>query len=328
MLGNLQSSRARRVVSAFFAAVFLNISSRAQTACDSLDIKVSYAAFHDSLVSVSVTNSSSGFFSYPAFVLYNGNGDTVAKEDPNLFGIGPASSHILNLYTGMPQNNSFNGTLELYTNFFDSLNCSYQQIFTLCPDSLLPLIVFLGNSGGATTTGTVLFEIINTTTQGVSTGILELTSSNQHDEDTVWIAPGNYMLQLNQINLTPGGQKSYGLKTEEYSQMGLGWTYNSTTDTTMLFSFFGKCSLPTSVNTIASSAPITVSVYQNKLTVVSPDNHRIEKLALFSTDGKVVKLATGNTTSLVVDLNDLVPGLYIVQALHAGRISSRKILVQ
>ena len=63
-----------------------------QDPCDDLLItSVQYSPFTDTVIVVQVENNSSSGFQYPGFVLISTNGDTVAKEQVDLFGIGQES---------------------------------------------------------------------------------------------------------------------------------------------------------------------------------------------------------------------------------------------
>ena len=73
------------------------------TACDSLQIaSVRWQAFTDTVIVVHVFNNSSTLFDYPNFVLFDENGDTLAVETVNFFGIANESYHILQVHQVVP----------------------------------------------------------------------------------------------------------------------------------------------------------------------------------------------------------------------------------
>lgn len=95
--------------------------------CDSLTIDccVIYNDNSDS-IELNVANSffSMELFSYPGFILLDENGDTIGMEQINYFGIGSqGQNHYLEIMN--PFTLPFSGTLELYSNFYDSLHCVF-----------------------------------------------------------------------------------------------------------------------------------------------------------------------------------------------------------
>ncbi|MEI7801269.1 MAG: T9SS type A sorting domain-containing protein [Bacteroidota bacterium] len=90
--------------------------------CDSLVIDC--CGFGLNTVTVTVSNTTTELFDYPGFILFNTNMDTIAKETVNYFGIGQGpQTFYMTVYT--PFNLPFTGYLNLYTSFYDSLDCSF-----------------------------------------------------------------------------------------------------------------------------------------------------------------------------------------------------------
>lgn len=300
---------------------------QAQTVCDSLDVKVQFNPFYDSLVEVRVVNHSSKFFTYPTFVLYNSNNDTVAKETMNLFGIGAASSHLLPIHPSYTGGSSFFGRLELYTYNYDTLSCTFPMSFDLCPDSCRQAIVYLGNMGGAMFTGTVNYAIKNSAAQTVKSGVLTIGSS-QYDADTTCLYPGSYTVHFSQIALTGGGAKYYGVTQDSMTQMGPSWIYNQTNDTSFSFHFYKKCTLPNAVNCLAAAAQtLLVQQANGALLVRNNDGKPMERVALYALDGRLVHQEQTRSQQFVLPTATLIPGLYIIQVKTEGRISAVKVLI-
>lgn len=104
--------------------ILISFSTHAQNLpqCDSLVIDC--CGFGLNTVTVTVSNPSSELFDYPGFVLFNSNMDTIAKETVNYFGIGQGpQTFYMTVYT--PFSLPFTGYLNLYTSFYDSLDCSF-----------------------------------------------------------------------------------------------------------------------------------------------------------------------------------------------------------
>jgi hypothetical protein len=111
----------------FLLLIFLLSSlPRAQnsSACDSLVIDCCSFNITQNTVSLIASNYSSYLFDYPGFILYNTSMDTVAFETVNYFGIGIGQTHTLDILH--PFSLPFDGILELYTLFYDTLWCTFE----------------------------------------------------------------------------------------------------------------------------------------------------------------------------------------------------------
>ena len=108
-----------------------------QDPCDDLSfVSIQYSPFTDTIINVHVENAGAEIFSYPGFVLLAPNGDTLAKEMVNYFGIGAESVHSLDVRDGVHDPlTDFTGTLELHTGFYDVLACDWQLNQSLCADT-------------------------------------------------------------------------------------------------------------------------------------------------------------------------------------------------
>lgn len=108
---------------------FIGISTSllAQTNCDSLIIDCCDFTLigNDTITLQAQNNSTQELFDYPGFVILDQVGDTIAKETVNYFGIGSSGfqTHILDLKA--PLNVPFQGTLQLWGLFYDTLYCEF-----------------------------------------------------------------------------------------------------------------------------------------------------------------------------------------------------------
>lgn len=104
--------------------------------CDSVVIDCCfYDTFNPNTVDIEVSNYSSNIFSYPGFILFDENMDTVAKETVNYFGIGWDQIHSMTIVK--PFDLPFEGKLELHTGFYSNYACTFPIII---PDTTLTLI--------------------------------------------------------------------------------------------------------------------------------------------------------------------------------------------
>lgn len=108
-----------------FFTVF-TFSLQAQTNCDSLEIDCcNFQLLGNDTISLQVQNSSlEEIFDYPGFLILSENGDTIAKETVNYFGIGFGwQTHYLAVQNSISV--PFSGTLQLHGLFYDTLYCEF-----------------------------------------------------------------------------------------------------------------------------------------------------------------------------------------------------------
>lgn len=286
----------------------------AQSPCDSLSIQVHYAAFNDSFIQVSVVNQSSQLFSYPQFTLLNSNGDTVAKEDLNFFGIGQSSIHTLQCYPGMPASSAFSGTLQLYYATIDSYAvCTWNANFNLCPDTCQMFYPSLVNLGGAQVLGNAHWEILNANAQIVTSGTFTLDTANQYSTDSACLSPGQYTMNVHNMTLTPGGQKHISITHNAYSTAP-DTSFNGST-ASLSFTLFEPCITPVSVKqgTVASEG-ISIYAAGKNIMLHSRNGQSLGKVVVRAVDGKVFYSESTAATGLQIALPYASPGVYIVHA--------------
>jgi len=92
--------------------------------CHFLNIDCCNINIFSNTITLHASNQSTNIFSYPGFILFDNDMDTVAIETVNYYGIGnyfqPHSLNIVSPFT-LP----FDGYLELHTLFYGSYECSF-----------------------------------------------------------------------------------------------------------------------------------------------------------------------------------------------------------
>lgn len=121
--------------------LLVSFTTRAQNlpACDSLAINCcSVNPAGQNTLTLTVENTSSVLFDYPGFALLDSNGDTIAIETVNYFGIGSGpQTHVMNIVA--PLTLPFTGSLQLHILFYDSLACTFPVTL---PDTVSGLHVY------------------------------------------------------------------------------------------------------------------------------------------------------------------------------------------
>ncbi len=119
------------------------ILSFAQNNCDNLVISCCTPNLDDpNFLEVEVTDMTPfpvEFFDYPGFILLDQNGDTIAKETVNYFGIGSnTQTHLLEKWQNLVL--PFEGELHLFSSFYDSLHCIFPIIIDETNSIFIPEI--------------------------------------------------------------------------------------------------------------------------------------------------------------------------------------------
>ncbi len=215
------------------------IVSDAGMGCSEVEIvSIQYDPFDETMIEVRVTNSGAEIFSYPGFILFDAQGDTVAMEVVDVFGIGTESTHQLIIYND-PMSPSFTGTLELWTNFYEELACSFSVTAQLCPPApCATLIPYVMNMGGQQIEATFFYLLADMDGQ-VASGTIELTTDAQFGADTICVPPGQYTITIGTSEPITGGQPWTGV-TSPGNFSGPQQALTSPVEP-LGFSFFNSC---------------------------------------------------------------------------------------
>lgn len=279
--------------------------------CDDLElVSVQWAAFSDTAVVVHVLNNSNELFDYPNFILFNADGDTLAKETVNFFGIGGESRHVLRVMDGVLMPEPFDGRLELWTGFTDSLACAWEDTFDLCPPApcaeLSPTIQVVGSSIVTGLFNWVLFDEDGL----VANGQFELTPQVQYADTTLCVPPGNY-----DVNISPTDPGQAGISHYSVSAPG-GQSTISVIVTTSLpvllpFTFYGPCISGTQSIGEVSEPTLLTAPALGGFNVWLPEGGPLGPVWLFDAQGRLLFNTTATTDRLFVPTH--APGVYILR---------------
>jgi hypothetical protein len=110
-----------------YTLLFFPLISLAQDPDDCAGVAINCCDFTVSpqTLTIQASNNSTNIFSYPGFILFDNNQDTIAIETVNYYGIGNYfQPHTLDIIE--PIHLPFEGYLELHTLFYGSLACTFQ----------------------------------------------------------------------------------------------------------------------------------------------------------------------------------------------------------
>lgn len=290
------------------------------TACDSLIItSVSWAPFSDTALLVHVFNPTSELFDYPGFILLDANGDTLAKETVNFFGIGAESWHLLTVQPGavIPEG-PFNGTLELWELFYGTFACSWNLPFDLCPPMpCAPLTAYIANNGGALAIGTFQYTIRHSGDL-VANGTFEMTDNAQYDSDPLCLPPGNYLMEVVADQAPSGGQPYFGVSLGNGIQ-GPTAPVIVTTLSAVAFNFYQPCADAAQQVAEVPAARLVFLRNGSGISISRTDGHALGRVEIYDAQGRLAARTNETSGSFTFHAAGWAPGLYVLRATSTGR---------
>lgn len=280
--------------------------------CADLDlVSLQWQAFGDTALMVHVLNNSSSIFAYPNFILFDAQGDTLAKETVNLFGISNEGWHLMRIQSGIAMpDEAVNGRLELWTDFTEALACSWEQEFSLCPDEACSdLEIHLSNSLSNPVIGTYNW-MLSDHLGGMYNGQFALSAEEQEVSTTLCVPPGEYY--LNVYPNEPGSMDA----PRFYASAGCDQRTNSGMATASLpvevpFTFFGPCISGTQSVAELSASALLVRNTIGGLYVETGDGRPLGAVGLWDMQGRLHFSGQG-ADQLLVPLPS--PGVYLLRA--------------
>ena len=308
----------KRILSLF---LFISLVSftKAQSPCDDLNfISIGYSPFTDTVVVVAVeNNSTTEIFDYPGFILINTNGDTVAKEIVNYFGIGAQSVHSLQVRPVVqdPLEN-FEGVLQLYSGFYSDFECEWQLNETLCTENECDSIILaFENYGGALVLGDFAWSLFDSTETVLESGTFTMEAQGQHWEKRLCLPKGMYSYTLAALGQPTGGGPTLTVSTSPWFlapsiQQPFDW-FNETA-TALEFPFYTHCiqeETPNGIDDIQNTLELRILTTGGQTIVQHTQN--IDFVQIFALDGRMVASLKPNHTEFILPSN-LNKGLYLV----------------
>ena len=287
------------------------------SACDSLDfLSIQWHTFTDTAIMIHVSNlNTSEIFDYPNFILFDANGDTLAKETTNTFGIGTDSWHTLQVLDGatVPEG-PFLGSLELWTGFTEDLACSWTRLFDLCPQtSCATFYPTIQNGGDGLTIGDFNWTINDSNWMPVVSGTWTLTDTIQFIQDTVCLPPGHYTMDCNPQDPPTSGQPTFGVQAA-------GWQYGPnkpvvwSLPTELEFDLFEACSDGTNgVQDVTVTNGPLIRVIGTTAFISNSSSEPLGLIVLYDALGKTLLTKVANKSATTVDLQGLAAGLHILR---------------
>ncbi len=280
--------------------------------CEDLTIDVQWAYFSDTAVVVHVQHQTVEQFDYPNFILFDAQGDTLAKETVTYFAIAQDSWHTLRLMDGVEAPvGPFTGRLELWTGFTSTLACAWEQTFALCPStSCVTVYPSIGNFGGALPIGNYNWTIYNDGGD-LAPGLFVLTAEEQMDMDTICLLPGNYAMSVGPNSPPTGGAPMFYMAGPGLMSTEL-WPVVWSLPVDLDFVLLPYCvDSPEGLSEVEGPALRTANV-PGGLWVYTVDARPLGALQLWDAQGRLLLATTGTTDRHFLPVT--TPGVYVLRA--------------
>jgi hypothetical protein len=313
-------------------AVLAFIPALAQSPCAQVTVTPpQYDALDPGRLVVIVSNQSSEIFSYPSFVLVNDQGDTLASETVNTFGIGGGPDpRYMEVTPGVTlPSGAFDATLLLFSGFGDTLFCSWDfPGLTLCPpDSCVQAEIYLTNIGTLTPfTAYWWIENVSTGTWAAS-GYFDMDSISATHSDTLCLPPGDYVLGFSPFSpidatyisgITWNSMYTYG--TNSQSQQ-------DSTPLDLAFAWYEACVDGSNGMDEAENVGPSVFLDRNGVRITDPLGRPLGDISLWSSDGRLIQRRSTNADSITLAVNGLPAGILLVRVQSPeGRTFTQRIL--
>jgi uncharacterized protein (DUF779 family) len=285
--------------------------------------------------------SESEFFSYPGWRLYNASGVLIAEEEVDFFGFMEHGIHSLNIIEPLDYSvQSFEGTLELWTGFYDVLECTYElEVFPWRVDEAI------SEPYGCIPVG---ITIQVSSDEGLSLEI-SLTDSDAISvlEQTQTLEAGSFVFFLGTTCLEQG--QCYYLSIDSGSDSGsiqylisdaiqdvyFEYVFDEIDEGEILLNPFGQGVCDGSPNTIididdfeAFSAIIYPNPASDNVTVdLDGFNGVNTTVKLYDSSSKMIFEKQSNTT-LMIDVSGVAKGMYSLEIASDEQVLRRQVVIE
>lgn len=307
---------------------------RAQDPCDSLEIlHVRYHPFFDTVVNVTTDGTGTQFFSGPQFNLIDEQGDTIARQPFEFFGIGGGiqTNHLQLLPGEQLPSSPFSGSLVLYAWIDGPDTCTWAVGTDLCPpDSCIPLNVYLYSQapGGQPFTTSFTWQVHDSLHTTVASGILEINVfGQQQDIADLCLPPGHYELHLQQAE-DIGVEYAVGVSQggDPFIDSGPSTTLQPGGQVMLPFDYYAPCI--SGSNGIGEAVPIAPVLIVDGHTVHlnSAKGSALGSIAVLDATGQLVRSIDARSSTASVDLSGLAAGVYLLRPTNASWPAQRFVL--
>ncbi|MBK9075684.1 MAG: T9SS type A sorting domain-containing protein [Flavobacteriales bacterium] len=302
------------------------VGAASQTCADLSIASVSYSAFYDSLIEVRLLNSGPIAWDYPSLIVYDPNGDTLAFHGADLFALTTDQTIVLPFADGaaIPIGPT-TGTVELWTGFNTTLECTFDVTFDLCPAvPCLPLRPFLFTNNADVDPADIAWHLEDSVGTTVATGSFHLDSTHTYVSDSACVAPGNYSIVIDPP-WADADHLYFGIGSSAWNSPTLQAHLIDTT--TIAFTLLGSCTEGTNAIPEETPASIQLTMTDGELTITSAQDAVLERIELWDARGILILVESIRTNVARIDLRDKAAGVYPVRIWMGGSPISTRVMV-
>ncbi len=325
------------------AICFVFTSAPANAQCEDVSVLgVRVNPFNmNELILHSFNENESEIFDYPGWRLYDESGVLIAEEQVNFYGIVGNSIHSLNIIETLDYSvQSFYGTLELWTGFYDVLECSYDlEVFpwrvdesTDEPYGCIPVEILIQVSSDEG----LSLEI--SLTDSDATSVLEQTHTLEAGSfvfflGTTCLEQGQcYYLSIN--SGSDSGSIQY-LISDAIQDVYFEYVFDEIGEDEILLNPFGQGVCDGAPNTIididdfeAFSAIIYPNPASDNVTVdLDGFNGVNTTVKLYDSSSKMIFEKQSNTT-LMIDVSGVAKGMYSLELSTDEQVLRRQVVIE
>ncbi|MCB0794542.1 MAG: hypothetical protein KDB88_07370 [Flavobacteriales bacterium] len=304
-----------------FTMLFASTGLSAQTLCDSVIVgPVHYSATDPNTIEIGAFTTTSDCIGYPSFVLYNDQGDTLAKETVNFFclSFGPwPGIHALDVFPGA---NLGNGpqllTLELYSGFGDTLVCSWALMVDLCPpDSCVYAQLTFTDWHDQLVQGQVYWFLEDHLSATVGSGVFELDGVNRNAEDSVCIAPGtDYTLWVSPFTpIDVSDSINLAVSSNQGITGLINYFQNDNVPSDMVFDWYEAC-VEIQNAVAAHDQPWIQAFHDGRHLVVRALGFGLQEVELYDMHGRLLLREQPTSVPLRIATDGLSSGIHVLVA--------------
>ncbi|MBK8339510.1 MAG: hypothetical protein IPK99_05625 [Flavobacteriales bacterium] len=312
-----------------FATVCVAASSLGAScqSCTDLNItSVTYSAFYDSLIEVRLLNSGPISWNYPSLIVYDANNDTLAFHEADLFALTTDQTIVLPLADGATiPTGPINGTIELWTGFNTTLECTFAVTIDLCPAApCVPLRPFLFTNNATVAPANIAWHLEDSVGTTVANGVFHLDSTHTYVNDSACLAPGSFSMVIDPA-WTDAEHLYFGVGTSAWNAPTLQAHLLDTS--TISFTLLEACMEGTNAIPEEATPSIRMILVDGMLTISTAQDEPLGRVDLYDMRGTQVLSGTVMSNVAHIDLHGKAAGIYSVLVGNGGAQLCAKVFV-
>ncbi len=311
-------------------------TATAQDHCDSLHItSVYYHPFFDTLLNVQCENTGTHFFSGPQFQLVSQQGDTLAHEPFEFFGIGTGQQthHLIKDPEDALPTTPFTGSLVLFSASMEGPDtCTYEvvaeDLCSLAPCTPLNVYVYSFGSAGEPFNADFTWQVHDALHATVASGTLAISVfGEQQAFADLCLPPGQYELHMQQAAAV-GVHYAFGVTQDGdvFTNNGPNAVLEPGGEAIVPFNYYMPCiDAGNAIDEVRPRAP-AVQVADRMLHLASASGLVLDSFAIVDAAGHVVLTHAGRSTHATLDLSAHASGVYLVRSIAGEWPAQRFVL--